>query len=165
MAQHRGSTSHADLMRIEVFSSGGLPPRVPHFRSSPTQRKKFPIVGVSSKKLIALLVMICPKSSPMSKIGRAPSYSQRLSPKSPNSQRPISIVSLAPSSGPIGEVFDNGLRHGGQVTKPEDASGLTVSGHIQIIFPLNEEPFKSPKNSTCTSTGSDSAPKPVKKKG
>lgn len=142
-------TSNAGLVIIPDLSSGGLPPRGPHLRFSPAQRKKLLIAGVSSRKMNALSPRISPRKSPKTRPANGPangpaigqSVGPNLFPRSPTSaSSPSDLVPPAGPAGPPG--------HG-----PEKNN-----------FPLNEELPLVPKKTSHLFTGSASASRPVKKK-
>lgn len=153
-------------LSIKDLSKGGLPPRGPHLRFSPARKKKYPIVGVSSKKWNALPSKKSPRNSPPAKSDLAPTSRQRPTSQSPLPQRPGSTsVGVLTLSGPSNGLPGNGPRPGVIISKPEAVAGPHDIGPDQTSFPLNEEHHKLPRTSTSLPTGSASAPKPVKKKG
>lgn len=95
---HQGQLLSDGLEILADLTSGGLPPRGPHLRYSPAQKKKYPIVGVSSRKLNALPARKSPKKSPRTRIVGVPSAGPPSA--GPSAQRPATVIAKESASGP-----------------------------------------------------------------
>lgn len=146
---HQEPAFNAGMAHIKDLSSGGLPPRGPHLCFSLAQRRKLPLIGVSSRKMNALPFKKSPMKSLMNKVGHASSSN---------------LPGLPPSSGPIAETLVTGPNSGPAHNGPLPLSGPALTESDQTYIPRNEEPHTTSAKSTRPPTVSATATIPEKGK-